>query len=237
MGFGCAFYHDGEDEKEMAVTVNLNKNMKSICVAILGTDGAGKTTVINLVKGKLIDEYGCEVLYQHMRPNWLPALGVATGVREKGDGTPVANPHAQKASGFLSSTIRLAYYWLDYSIGYWVKTWPILKKKGRICIFDRYFYDFLIDPRRMRINLPRWMMRAAFVFVPKPDLVICLGADPQVLYARKPETSLDEVKRQVSLLRQLATVTKNAHWIDTGQSIDETVTDVMKALKAECFRS
>ena len=187
-----------------------NPKMRSISIAILGTDGAGKTTVINAVKGKLGQNGSCRIFYEHMRPNWLPALGVATGQREKGDGVIVTDPHALKPSGFVGSVVRLAYYWLDYSLGYWIKTRPILKTSGQICIFDRYYYDLMIDPRRMRIELPSWILRFAFIWVPKPNLVICLGADPQVLYARKPETSLAEVSRQVKDLKQLAVKTKNA---------------------------
>ena len=37
--------------------------------------------------------------------------------------------------------------------------------------------------------------------IPKPDIILCLGGDPEKIYNRKPETSLEEVTRQTSALK------------------------------------
>ena len=208
---------------------------RGFCIAFMGTDGSGKSTIINHVIPWLESRGMAAVHYEHLRPNCLPALGVVAGKRSKGDSEPVTNPHSQAAVGFVSSVVRLAYYWLDYFLGYYLKTWPIIKSKEQVCIFDRYFYDLLIDPRRMRIQLPIWIMRGAFLFVPKPDLVICLGADAEVLYERKPETSLEEVARQVNALRSLCASNSRAIWVDTGQSLNASVQETFTAI--ECLFS
>jgi thymidylate kinase len=200
-------------------------------IAITGTDGAGKTTVIDRISPILTVALHGNVQYEHFRPNWLSALGVITGKRESGNVSPVTNPHARNTSGFVGSLVRLCYYWLDYTLGYWGKIFPRIVKKSHLWLFDRYYYDIIIDPHRMRMALPRWILKLAFVFVPKPTLVLCLGADPEILYARKPETSLKEVTRQVKELKHLSLTTSNAIWIDTGQDLQDTVDDVLRAIQ------
>jgi hypothetical protein len=72
-------------------------------------------------------------------------------------------------------------------------------------------------------------------FVPSPDLILCLGGSPQKIYARKPETSLEEVAHQVNVLKDFCDKRKNAVWIDTTvkpeQSIDEAMNTITTVLK------
>jgi thymidylate kinase len=66
--------------------------------------------------------------------------------------------------------------------------------------------------------------------VPKPDLIICLGGDPHKIYERKPETSIEEVTRQIDALNTFCMKKKNAVWVDTTQPIEKSVNDVMAAI-------
>jgi thymidylate kinase len=200
-------------------------------IAITGTDGAGKTTVIDNITPLLKIATHGGVHYEHLRPNWIPSLGVATGKREKSSGGPVTDPHGEKASGIVGSLVRLCYYWLDYTLGYFKKTYPRIVKKSHICLFDRYHYDIVIDPRRMRMSLPRWILDFAFTLAPRPSLIVCLGSDAKTLYQRKPETSIEEVKRQVSAYRSLALKDERAIWIDTAQDLGGTIDDVLRAIQ------
>lgn len=202
------------------------------CFAVLGTDGSGKTTMITAITPILEKAFHSKLQYEHMRPNWLPALGVAIGKRDAGDGRAVTDPHSQKPSGFMGSLIRLVYYSFDYTIGYWVKVYPLLAKRPSIHLFDRYYFDFTLDPRRMRINLPNWVIRMAFILAPQPSLILCLGGDAETIYLRKPETSLEEVNRQVCDLKKLCENNHRAVWIDTGTSIDDSQSQIMHAIHA-----
>lgn len=202
-----------------------------VSIAVLGTDGSGKTTLIDKIRPVLERAIHNEIQYEHLRPNWLPALGVATGKREAGNGEPVTNPHEQKPSGFLGSLIRLGYYTLDYGIGYWIAVYPRLVKRPHICLFDRYYYDFMIDPRRMRIALPKWLMRLVFFFSPRPRIVLCLGANPEVLFKRKPETSQEEVSRQIDELKALCLSDDRAYWIDTEKNPEKSAHDMLNLIK------
>ena len=44
-----------------------------ICIAVLGVDGAGKSTVIKLLS-PLIEKKGFKVIHKHLRPNLIPKL-------------------------------------------------------------------------------------------------------------------------------------------------------------------
>lgn len=200
-------------------------------IAVLGTDGSGKTTMINRIRPVLERAIHNELQYEHLRPNWLPALGVAAGKREVGDGLPETNPHGQKPSGMLGSLVRLAYYTMDYAIGYWLKAFPYIVKRPHIVLFDRYFYDFLIDPRRMKINLPGWVMRLVLPIIPRPNLILCLGAEPEVIYQRKPETSLEEVSRQVGELKALCRSNDRAFWVDTGGAPEDSAHEMLALVR------
>ena len=203
-----------------------------LTIAFIGTDGSGKSTIIDHVVPWLNSININGVHYEHLRPNWLPPLRALKGSSTSDKTETVNNPHEEKASGLLCSIIRLAYYWLDYTLGYWIITQSIICRSGKFCLFDRYYYDIIIDPRRLRISLPNWVIRAVCCFAPRPQLVLCLGADPEAIYARKPETSLEEVQRQVSELKALCKCEKNAVWIDTGGAIEDSILDAMSAIKS-----
>jgi len=203
---------------------------RGITIAFVGTDGSGKSTVIKHITPWLESINANGVHYEHLRPNWLPPLGAVAGKSSNEDSGPVVDPHGQKPSCFLVSLVRLGYYSLDYCVGYWRKIIPLCRKDGQVCLFDRYFYDIEIDSRRMRIALPAWILRVVLKLLPEPDIVLCLGTDPNLIYERKPETSLEEVTRQLTHLKSLCKNNKRAVWVDTGDSIETSVATVKSAL-------
>ena len=195
----------------------------------MGTDGSGKSTIIENIKPPLIDGFHNAIYYEHMRPNKLPSIARLLGSKEEFN-SPVTNPHGSKTSGFLGSLFRWSYYMLDYTFGFYLKIWP--KKAIRSCvwIFDRYYYDYLIDPKRARIKLPQWIIKFGQLLIPEPDLIICLGTDAQVIHERKPELTLEEVERQVCALKKFCESHKRAVWIDTGKDIDTSTSDAIEAI-------
>lgn len=199
-------------------------------IAVLGTDGSGKSTIIENITPPLSDAFHKAVYYEHMRPNRFPSIARLFGGDDSfGDG-PVTNPHGSSTSGFFGSLLRWAYYMLDYTIGFFLKIYP--KKTIRSCvwIFDRYYYDYLIDPRRARIKLPRWVLKTGQFLIPEPDIILCLGADAHAIHQRKPELSLAEVGRQGNELKKFCASSKRAVWIDTAKSVEESSHDALRAI-------
>ncbi|WP_111709971.1 hypothetical protein [Lutibacter citreus] len=198
-------------------------------IAFLGTDGSGKSTIINSISPILNEAFHNSVYYEHLRPNKFPSIAKLIGEKENFDG-PVRDPHSKEASGFFGSILRWSYYLLDYTLGYGLKIFPKKAFKSSVWIFDRYYYDYRIDKQRTRVNLPDWVLRLGQFIIPEPDLIICLGADPEAIYSRKPELSLEEVKRQVNVLSKFCSTHKRAVWVDTSQSIEKSINDSMNEI-------
>lgn len=200
-------------------------------IAIIGTDGSGKSTLLNAIVPIVEKKMSGKVVVHHLRPDLLPPLGRFRGVKHE-PGYVCVNPHGSKPSGFVGSLFRLTYLVCDYVLGYWFKVCSTLRRKEVACwVFDRYAYDILIDPLRFRIKLPSWIIRIYLKMVPRPDIILFLGGDPEKIFARKPETSIEEVKRQMVELENLSSSLTNVRMIDTTVSIEDTVAAAMKALE------
>lgn len=202
-------------------------------IAVEGTDGSGKSYIINSITPILNEAFHNGIIYNHLRPHCLPDIAELFGKRKKAANISnhvVTDPHAEKPSGVLGSLVRWSYYMIDYTFGYLRKVWLPIHSKSKVFIFDRYYYEYYLDQRRSHVNLPMWIIRLGEFFIPKPDLILCLGGDPEKIYARKPETSLQEVTRQTMVLKDFCSKRKNAAWIDTTVTPEESINAAMKAI-------
>lgn len=200
--------------------------MKYIII-FLGTDGSGKSTIINKTTPLIEDLFKLQVKYEHMRPNYIPSLGEIIGGHSENKIKPTTNPHGKQPSNFIGSLFRLSYYMIDYTWGYFRKVYG----SQAVWIFDRYFYDYIIDPLRGRLSLPKWIINVYGWFIPNPDIIICLGGKPETIYERKPETSLEEVSRQICALQKFCNAHPRAVWIDTSTDINNSILATMCAIK------
>lgn len=202
-------------------------------IVVEGTDGSGKSFIINSITPILNGGFHNGIVYNHLRPHYIPDIAELLGKRKKRSTESkivVSNPHAEKPSGVLSSLVRWSYYMIDYTWGYMRKVWLPIHSKSKVFIFDRYYYEYYLDQRRSHVNLPIWIIRFGELFIPKPDLILCLGGDPEKIYARKPETSLQEVTHQTKVLKDFCSKRKNAVWIDTTVTPEESINAAMKAI-------
>lgn len=199
-------------------------------IAVMGTDGAGKTTVLEAILPVIRAMNHNGTVVHHLKPDLLPPLGRFRGVKSE-PGRVCATPHASRPSDFAFSLVRVAYLLLDYVLGYWLKVRVrIAKTPIAYWILDRYADDLLIDPRRFRVKLPQGVLKALLFLVPRPDLILCLGGEPEKIYARKPETSLEEVRRQVAALRRFCDDNPRAVWIDTTGPVEASANAALTAI-------
>ena len=204
-------------------------NPPGAVIAILGVDGAGKSTVINAILPALRAATHNAVYVQHLRPTLLPPLARLKGKKHVRS-APVLEPHSSAPSGKLGSLFRLFYLTLDYLIGYWLWTRPKIAKRPALVIFDRYAYDMALDPLRFRIGIAGKVGGWFASLAPKPDLIVCLCGSPEVIAARKQELSVEETRRQVEALRAFARREPRAVMIATDTTIDETRDHVLNSL-------
>lgn len=163
-------------------------------IALLGPDGCGKTTLINLLRENMDDFFRRFDVY-HFRPKFFESA--------RGD-SPVTDPHGKPPYGLLRSMAKLLYYFCDNWAGFLLRIHR-RKIESTLIVFDRNFDDLLVDPKRYRLALGSlWLARMLRIFLPKPDISFVLDVDPAACYARKPELSVVELERQRSILRSLA---------------------------------
>lgn len=200
-----------------------------VVIAMLGVDGVGKSTVIRAISPVLEMATHGAFSVKHLRPGLLPPLARLKGEQRKQIG-PVLNPHDSTPSGIFGSIVRLLYLALDYMLGYWLLLRPRIAKSPAVLLFDRYFYDIMLDPQRFRIRFAgrklAWFLR----LLPKPDILLCLHASPAVIAARKQELPLAEISRQVEALRELAHDEPSAIWVSTEGEIEEVRDRILMAL-------
>ena len=195
-------------------------------IAVLGPDGAGKSTVIE----GLSEEFTQRRLKIH-RVHWRPAF-CRKSVGEVGQ---VNDPHSVPPRGAFTSILKLGYFWCDWAYSHLL---PLrhFRAKNKVVIADRFYIDLLIDPRRYRYGGPMWLASLVFRFFPKPSLTIILTGDPETLYARKKEVRPDEVVRQVEAYEQVMKRARlNGMLIDSTQDVesvrDKVLAEVMDVLR------
>jgi thymidylate kinase len=162
-----------------------------MCVAILGADGAGKSTLIDTLRTDSLARAFSGVDVHHFAPALLRRSHGA-----------VTAPHARPARGLAPSVVKALYWGIIFSAGYHLTVRPALAR-SRLVIFDRYLADAIVDPRRYRYGGPAWLLRRVWQICPKPDLVILLDVPPQQLQERKQEVAFAEAVRQSEAYRSL----------------------------------
>jgi thymidylate kinase len=163
-----------------------------LLIATLGPDGAGKSTVITGLMKCFDRSFRLQRLF-----HWRPQVFVS-----RKNSAPVTDPHGKKPRGTLLSAVVLLACFLDYWIGYLFVIRPLLSKSCLV-VFDRYFHDVLVDPKRYRYGGPLWFPQFLARLVPEPDMVILLDSDPESVAMRKAELPVAEIQRQTREYRNL----------------------------------
>ena len=187
-----------------------------LMVVFLGSDGSGKSTVIDRVKQDLEPAFR-KTQYIHLRPR----LGLAVNESD----VPVLDPHGQPARSWLVSTAKIFYFLFDYCIGYLWRLYPQMVRSTFI-VFDRYYHDLLVDPKRYRFGGSLWLAQLLGKLIPQPDLWILLDAPPEVLQSRKQEVSFKETVRQREAYLKMVSRFSNSVTVDASQPLDKVVANV-----------
>ena len=200
---------------------------KGFSIGFTGPDGAGKTTVLNMLIEELEKVYS-EIDVHHFRPTLLPNLGAAAQMAKLTDqvDTNYSSPHRGEKTSKLSSFFRLSYYTLDYILGYFKIVRPKLVQR-RIVIFDRYYTDIIADSRRSRIYLSeKFLFVFGIFFVPKLDYTILLTADSDTILRRKQELTAEGIIAINNKIDYLKTK-KDIYRIENNNLAEEAVIKIL----------
>jgi thymidylate kinase len=180
-----------------------------------GADGVGKSTLIEGILPLFKEVTGrSDTLLFHWKPT-KPSIRIAGQ-----SAGPASDPRGKTVRSAPLSLVFLAYHWMGFWLGYLRHVLPA-RARNRAVIGDRYAYDFFLDPARVRLSLPRWILKLASTTVPLPDLVICLVADPAVVVARKNELSEADIHHYQKNLILLSTKNCRISLLQANGSIEE----------------
>lgn len=195
-------------------------------VVLVGPDGSGKSTVARALPLAMAEQFSGSWHF-----HWRPKLLASPRRHGTGPASPpaVSAPPNKQAYGFFLSLVRFLYYWIDFTVGYWVRIHPRLRA-GQLVVGERYFPDILVHPQRYGFALPVWLMRVFGGTVPAPDATILLAASAEVVRARKDELSLDVIRRQFSAYEREIVGWGTSYAVDTEGGVDAAVRGVVEAL-------
>ena len=216
-------------------------------VAFVGADGAGKSTITRMLEREPLP-FPVKRVYMGVNLEssslMLPTTRLLLAAkRARGrqpdlmaDSTPVPDgtlrgrrwPRQAKDAARL--TVWMLEEWLRQLVA------ATYARRGYLVVFDRHFYaDYYhsaITPAPARDTLRRlhgWTLQHAY---PKPDLVICLDAPGEVLFARKPEASIDWLERRRRQYLGLADVVPAFAVVDAARPLSAVFTDVVETIRA-----
>jgi len=164
-------------------------------VTFSGVDGAGKTTILKKFVDVLEKKYHLDVVEIRHRPSILPILSALKYGKEAAEiRTTEVLPRTGQNSSKISSYLRFFYYLSDYILGQWVNYFKYTRK-GVVIVYDRYYFDFIVDAKRTNINLSSNFVQFFYRFVFKPDTNIFLYADTGAILKRKQEMDAESIEK------------------------------------------
>lgn len=187
-----------------------------LVIVIIGTDGSGKSTIIEQLSTVLGPSFRKITKY-----HWLPVK-----LRKNDANTIVVNPHEQPPRNILLSMIKLVVYCLEYCVIDKLFVYP-QKIKSTLVLYDRYYYDIIVDPKRFRMKMPPIILKMLLSIIPKPDLVFYINTEPSIAYSRKKELQINELERQngeyIKIKKRL---NEKFHIINNNGCINSAINDI-----------
>lgn len=209
------------------------KRDKGITITFTGVDGAGKTTILTETNRILTEKYKQKVVMLRHRPQLLPILSsIKHGKKEAEKRAAETMPRTGNNKSSIGSLIRFLYYYMDYIVGQFYVYFKY-NRKGITVLYDRYYFDFIVDHRRSNININPTIPRFLYNFVFKPELNIFLYASPEVILKRKKELPSGEIveltKKYKGLFEELDGKGNNRYIPIENIVLEETLDTIFKA--------
>jgi thymidylate kinase len=220
---------------------------RGFTVALIGCDGAGKTTVAR----RLEDERDLPIRYLYMGVSsdssnrQLPTTRLVHLVKRRRGAPPdtrgprESNVEPPRPKGLvprirksvrasLRLTNRLAEEWYRQALA----TAQLLR--GRIVVFDRHFTadyyaaDIASRPSTISRRLHGFLLTKVY---PQPDVVVFLDAPAEVLFERKGEGTIASLSRRRDEYHALGRTLPNFSVVSATQPLEQVVRQVAEIVR------
>lgn len=201
-------------------------------VAIIGTDGAGKSTIAHMLE----ESFPVPIKYLYMGANIessnysLPTSRLILylklrSYKRAAERANISDPnfvsthheaHREikygKTGGTLRAMNRLAEAWYRQFISW------VYQLRGFIIVYDRHFLFDALPSTKLPDRIYLWILTHLY---PRPDLVIFLDAPPEVLLARKGEATLGYLQQRREAYLARGQEMRGFVRVDAAQPLDE----------------
>jgi thymidylate kinase len=171
---------------------------RGLAVAVVGADGAGKTTLVSALRDSL------------PFPTYVIYMGLTGGRLPKAD--------ALRIPGLVLAA-RLALLWTRYAVSVYQRA------RGRIVLFDRYVIDAAVPSGANLGPLARLSRRVQGFACPRPDLILLLDATGATMHRRKGEYDEDRLEAWRQAYRRLEGRVRGLERLDAERPADEVRRD------------
>lgn len=224
---------------------------RSLYVALVGADGAGKSTIsdmleradlpfpvkriymgVNLESSTLMLPTTRLLLARKRARGGRPDL-VATTDRAERAPLSTRGPLESMRNG-SKEVAKLGVWMLEEWLRQLVAAY--YGRRGYVVVFDRHFYADYHDahiatrgsgrPRSSAVH--GWTLEHLY---PKPDLVICLDAPADVLYARKPEATVEWLEQRRQQYLRLEGAVPSLAVVDVDRPLEDVFAAVVSNIR------
>ncbi len=218
-------------------------------VALVGADGAGKSTVSEMLERTPLP-FPVKRIYMGVNLEasslMLPTTRLLLAAKRARGGRPDLVASNQAPRPEVPGEVERSPWRRSVKDGTRMTVWMLeewlrqlvaagYSSRGYTVVFDRHFFadyyhaDVVAGPadRAAFARLHGWMLQHAY---PKPDLVVCLDAPAEVLFARKPEASPEWLEQRRQQYLALAGVVPAFVVVDADRPLDDVFAEVVDSI-------
>ena len=203
-------------------------------ISFSGVDGAGKTTILKMVKEKLF-ENDVKVIELRSRPSILPILSAVKYGKTRAEAKVTDTlPRKGENSSKISSYLRFFYYLTDYILGQFYIYFRYIRR-GYVVFYDRFYFDYITDSKRSNLIITPRVALFFLRFIKEPDLNIFLYAPSKIILERKKELDAATIQSltndYLTLFDHLAGVSKSQYLCIENIDLRDTISTIDEYLQ------